>query len=95
MDNNAGLQFCLPLYFLRKLRSREKSQMSKIQQKWVCCEELFCAIYSDERSQAAQRRNLIGATLRDSARERPGGRGWGGLKEKAREERREFEFSLS
>lgn len=69
--------------FLRKLRSREKRQMSKIQQKWVCCEELFCAVYRDESSQAAQHGNLIGAALRNTARECPGGREWEGLKEKA------------
>lgn len=84
MDSNAGF-LLLPasLFFLRKLRSREKRQMSKIQQKWVCCEELFCAVYRDESSQAAQHGNLIGAALRNTARECPGGRGWEGLKEKA------------
>lgn len=82
MDSNA-FYFCLPLYFLRKLRSREKRQLLKIRQKWVCCKKLICAVYSDEGSQAAQRGILIGAALRNAARERPGGRGWEGLREKA------------
>lgn len=57
--------------------------MSKIQQEWVCGKELFCAIYSDKNSQAAQCRNLTGAALRNAVRERPDSRAWGGLKEKA------------
>ena len=82
LDFSCPVSLFILFVFLGKLRRREKRQMSKIQREWVYCEELFGAMYSDESSQAAQCGDL-GEADRESARGCPGGRGWGGLKEKA------------